>query len=330
MKELVITRLEEGQRFDKYLERYLKKAPKSFIYKMLRKKNITLNNKKAEGSEKLQCGDIVRLFFKEETLAVFQGEPSFSETMGEKAFHLEVLYEDQDILLVNKPKGILSQKAQSGDISMVEHVTRYLLDTGALTKEQLETFHPGVCNRLDRNTSGILAAGKNMPGLQELSHAFSSRSLEKYYAALVWGQVAGRHKAAGRLIKDPKSNKVTVTRSPKADGDAIETEYIPVAGNAQITLLKVHLITGKTHQIRAHLASCGFPLIGDYKYGQKAVNDRFKKLYGIESQALHSFQLIYPKRNLHLTAPLPLEMRQILQGEKLWEPGIQEALEAQR
>ena len=159
MQEIKITEQEAGQRFDKLLGKYLNKAPKSFLYKMLRKKNITLNGKKASGNEKLAKGDCVKLFLSDETIQ------KFSETFsGYTNVSLDILYEDEDIILINKPVGMLSQKAARSDESLVEHLISYLIQSHALTEEDLRTFRPSICNRLDRNTSGIVAAGGRLSG----------------------------------------------------------------------------------------------------------------------------------------------------------------------
>ena len=154
MRELVISKYEAGQRFDKFLAKYMELAPKSFFYKMMRKKNITLNGKKAAGNEKLEEGDTVKLFLSEETIEGFREKKKRAVHTGAK---LDILYEDEQVMLINKPAGMLSQKAEKGDISMVEHLISHLLDTGEVTEEMLKTFRPSLCNRLDRNTSGIVA-----------------------------------------------------------------------------------------------------------------------------------------------------------------------------
>ena len=182
MKQLVVKELESGQRLDKFLGKYLKEAPKSFLYKMLRKKNITLNGKKATGNEKLQPNDEIKLFLSDDTLEKFRGEEKSSSRTK-----LDIVYENSHVLFVNKPAGMLSQKAEKEDVSLVEYITGYLLEKKCLTKEDLRTFRPGVCNRLDRNTSGIVAAGKTVQGLQEMSLWFKERNLHKYYLTLVKG-----------------------------------------------------------------------------------------------------------------------------------------------
>ena len=161
MKKLIVGTNESGQRLDKYLGKTLSEAPKSFIYKMLRKKNITLNDKKADGSEKLNVGDTVTFWLSDETFDKFKG---VVENMSAKRLPKpEIIYEDNQIIIMNKAPGVLSQKAAPEDVSINEMMIGWLLESGQLTKEMLQTFHPSVCNRLDRNTSGILIAGKSLP-----------------------------------------------------------------------------------------------------------------------------------------------------------------------
>ena len=322
MRELTVKAGESGQRLDKYLAKYLKEAPKSFLYKMLRKKNITLNGRKADGSEKLQAEDCVRLFLAEETLEKFMGTQTEAHTCS-----LDVIYEDDHVLFINKPVGMLSQKADKKDISLVEYLTGYLLEKGALTREDLLTFHPSVCNRLDRNTSGIVAAGKTMAGLQTLSGAFKDRSLHKYYLALAAGRVEHPSYIKGYLWKNERTNKVTVTREPKKDALPIETRMRPLSysGTGDCTLLEVELLTGRTLQIRSHLASIGHPIIGDAKYGSREVNEAYRKKYRVTSQLLHAWRIEMPSfegelsylSGLKLTAELPALFKKVIKGEKL-------------
>ena len=164
MREVIISEREEGQRLDRYLEKYMPDAPKSFFYKMMRKKNITLNGKKCEGGEMLAEGDTVKLFLADETIEKFS-EIKVQKIQKEKKVQLSILYEDEDILLINKPAGMLSQKARDTDLSLVEYLTDYLMEKGSVTEGSLRSFKPSVCNRLDRNTSGILAVGKSVDGV---------------------------------------------------------------------------------------------------------------------------------------------------------------------
>ena len=169
MRELVISKYEAGQRFDKFLAKYMELAPKSFFYKMMRKKNITLNGKKAAGNEKLEKGDTVKLFLSEETIEGFREKKKRAVHTGAK---LDILYEDEQVMLINKPAGMLSQKAEKGDISMVEHLISHLLDTGEVTEEMLKTFRPSLCNRLDTQYERNRGSGQDAAGFADALRAF--------------------------------------------------------------------------------------------------------------------------------------------------------------
>lgn len=301
MQEITIGKNEAGQRLDKFLGKYLNLAGKSFLYKMMRKKNITLNGKKCEGGEKLLEGDRLKLFLSDETIQKF----SELKVQTVKKKRLEILYEDPDILLINKPSGMLSQKAKETDESLVEYLIDYLLESGALKKEELRSFRPSVCNRLDRNTSGIVAAGKTLAGLQMLSEVFRDRTIHKYYRCIVTGKMEDPRTIDGWLLKDEIGNKVRILSEQEAKAVSggrqgerplqIRTKYEPVSAGEASTLLKVTLLTGRSHQIRAHLASIGHPIIGDSKYGDRKANEEAKKKYRINSQLLHSYRLEFPK-----------------------------------
>lgn len=316
MKELCIRTNEAGQRLDKFLGKYMDQAPKSFLYKMLRKKNITLNGKKASGNEMLCEGDTVKLFLADETIGKFSRSLRTASVSGIK---LDILYEDRHTIFINKPVGMLSQKAKPEDVSLVEHLTAYLLESGQITEQELRTFRPSVCNRLDRNTSGIVAAGKTLAALQELGFMFRERTLKKYYLCLVKGTVTEEKRIRGYLTKDEATNTVSVQNEKRGDASLIETEYRPIRSGGGCTLLEVHLITGKTHQIRAHLASQGHPIAGDPKYGNRAMNEQLRKEYGLKSQLLHSARLCMPGcggalsalSGKEITAPVPKLFKKI-------------------
>lgn len=295
----MIEKNEAGQRLDKFLAKYMNEAAKSFFYKMMRKKNITLNGKKCEGNEKLAEGDVVKLFLAEDTIEKF----SSVQVQEVKKVDLDILYEDDEIILVNKPAGMLSQKAKETDESLVEYLIDYLLGSGKLTESGLRAFRPSVCNRLDRNTSGIVAAGKSLAGLQMLSGVFKDRSIHKYYQCLVSGEIRDVKTVDGWLLKDEKKNQVRILTEAEAKrfgrrgGDEepkrIRTKYEPIATDGRFTLLKVTLLTGRSHQIRAHLASLGHPIVGDFKYGGVSkVNPSGRT---VKYQLLHSYRLEFPK-----------------------------------
>ena len=321
MKELCIRANEAGQRLDKFLGKYMDQAPKSFLYKMMRKKNIVLDGKKASGNEMLSEGDVVKLFLAEETIRKFSclRKTPIQKNVGRQNIRLDIIYEDEHTLFINKPVGMLSQKAKPEDVSLVEHLTAYLLASGQITEEELQTFRPSVCNRLDRNTSGIVAAGKSLAALQELTEMFRERTVKKYYLCLVKGIVTEKKRIGGYLLKNEKTNTVSIQSQKSGGASLIETEYCPAASGGGFTLLEVHLITGKTHQIRAHLASQGHPIAGDPKYGDRSVNERLKKEYGLKSQLLHSARLCMPEckgalaalSRKEITAPVPALFRTI-------------------
>ncbi len=291
MQFFIVSKNEAGQRLDKLLSKYLNLAEKSFFYKMMRKKNITLNGRKCEGSEKLVEGDEIKLFLSDETIEKF----SQVKLQKVKKVSLNIIYEDDHILLVNKPAGMLSQKAKEADESLVEYMIDYLVSSGQLSTEQLRSFRPSVCNRLDRNTSGLVVGGKSLAGLQLMSASFKDRSIHKYYQCVVKGQITEKQMITGYLTKSETTNQVTVHKQEVPGSAPIATEYEPVKCQEGYTLLKVTLITGRTHQIRAHLSSIGHPIVGDYKYGDSRVNEEAKRLYHIQSQLLHSYQVTFPK-----------------------------------
>lgn len=339
MKKIVVSKNEAGQKLLKLLAKYLNTAPQSFLHKMLRKKNITLNGKKADGSEVVKETDEVCLFLSEDTISSFRSEKTIEttkveyanckENMNPREFaHIRVLYEDEDVLILNKPVGVLSQKAAPSDRSLNEWVLAYLMQTGKLSEEELQTFRPGICNRLDRNTSGLITAGKSLQGLQTLSFLFKERTVHKDYYCIVYGKVEEASDLKGYLEKNPRTNKVTVEEKQRSEeGTYIETRYTPVIANEQYTLLKVRLITGKTHQIRAHLASVGHPLLGDAKYGKEEVNRMLRTKFGLKHQLLHAAVLEFPRelktcKGLEgkvVTAPVPEQFVKIAKALGVYE-----------
>jgi len=335
---------------DKLLHKYLSQANTSFIYKMLRKKNIVLNDKKAEGKEILKVGDNIKIYFSDETFDKMTGgktggsashdDKVSGKTIGGKAggsvstnrtsgkpalngisrksearfsarhnsgisaisadsktfdiFRQHIVYEDEHLLVLDKPAGWLSQQDDAGSISINELSLIYLQEKGELTNKQLETFKPGIANRLDRNTSGLILFGKTLPALQSLAEMLRDRTVEKYYMAIVSGSLHEPRTIKGYLSKDAKTNKVTIKTKKSGDASEIHTAYEPIKITDRYTVLKVHLITGKTHQIRAHLASIGHPIIGDPKYGSTKANKYYKSEAHVTHQLLHSWQLTFP------------------------------------
>ena len=313
MKQIQVSKADSGQRFDKYLKRILPEMGTSFLYKMLRKKNITLNDKKATGSELIQDGDIVKCFFSDETFDKFAGKATShkADTVAKDtateyttAYNalksIQVIYEDEHILLLDKPAGVLSQKAVPSDISLNEWMIGYLLHKNAVSEDSLKYFKPSVCNRLDRNTSGLVICGKSLLGSREMSRILKDRSLHKYYRTYVHGHLDGEKTLTGYHNKNTKNNQATVLfTKPSSDTqeyDVITTAYRSLEAKEKYSYLEIELITGKTHQIRAHLATIGHPIAGDRKYGQAICHsamDRLPKQYP-KHQLLHAYRVVFP------------------------------------
>ncbi len=289
---------------------------------MLRKKNITLNDKKASGNEILNAGDSIKIYLADETIAKFKSLPTEKTMHGELAPY--ICFEDDNIIALNKPSGMLTQKSSGKDISLND----LLIDHFGQTDE---FFTPGISNRLDRNTSGLVLAGKNLASTRCLNEIIKNRWLSKKYLCLVKGQVEQDQRAVAYLSKNEINNQVKISLKQSTDyPHKIITEFKPLAQNDLFTVLEVDLITGKSHQIRAHLAYLGHPLAGDSKYGDKEINDYFRRNYALKSQFLHAYKIEFQNINNDLEylngvtihAPIPEYLIKILKGEKLCLHGI--------
>lgn len=299
MIQYSIQKNEAGQRFDKYLRKLMPAAPSSFLYKMLRKKNIVLNGKKAEGKETLQEGDEVKLFFTQDTFDGFREKGTAASPIPYRRAYqsltgISVIYENEHMLLLHKPAGILTQKAKETDLSVNEWLVGYLLNSGQITEDALQTFHPSVCNRLDRNTSGLVICAKTLYGAQQLSGLIRDRKVHKYYRMFVKGTIRQKQHITGYLTKDETTNMVSVSQSLNDGSSFIETSYEPIHILHQMTYLEAELLTGKTHQLRAHMASIGHPILMDPKYGDSAFNNRYRSYFKKNGQLLHAYRLEFP------------------------------------
>ena len=278
MREVVVSRGEAFRRLDKYLLKYMNAAPPGFIYKMLRKKRIKLNHCRAQGNETLCEGDVITLYLSDETVCGFSPP---RPTPGQTGC-LDIIFEDEDILLINKPPGMLVHSdSAAGTDDLAGRLAHYLDTEGLLS----DTFTPAPSNRLDRNTSGIVLCGKNPAAVRALNEA----DTEKRYLTAVCGEVRRAERLVGYICKDPRNNESVVRDSPFAGSKEIITEYEPIGWGSGVTLLRVRLETGKSHQIRAQLKAVGLPVLGDPKYGDRHLNERFHLKY----QLLHAESLTF-------------------------------------
>lgn len=320
MREIIISKAEDGEKLKKLCFKYFDKAPQSFTYKMLRKKNITLNGKKADPEAILRNGDNVKLFLSEETISLFHTErrgngldASDSTVKSKNIFTLNeknIIYECDDFIIISKPAGILSQKSSPQDYSVNEAVIDHMISSGEITPDSLNIFRPSVCNRLDRNTSGIITAGKTLKGLRYLNDLLSIKNasgVEKKYLTITHGEFDrdGIHDLY--YIKDEKENKAVVSDKRSAGASLIKTGFRKIDFNktSNISLVECTLYTGKSHQIRVTLQYLGFPVVGDVKYGDR-IKDRSLKPRP-KRQLLHAYQLKLSDNEL-FTADIPEDM----------------------
>ena len=318
MQERRIRTEESGQRLDKFLRRYLPEASSGFLYKMLRKKNITVNRERSEGNRILEEGDRVQFFLSEETIRQFQGATDErKETLSGTPLSRErIVYEDEACLIVNKPAGMLTQRAYSGEDSLTEHVLSYLRKSRGWDEEQWRSYRPGPVNRLDRNTSGLVVVPLQLSTARELSSLFRTRAIRKEYLVLIHGKWQGEATQRAWLTRSEKERISRIHTTPVEGAAPIELRCRAVTATKDYSLLAVDLKTGKTHQIRAQLQAAGYPVVGDPKYGtiQKTDADR-----ALRRQALHAWRLTFPEKEGPLAAlsgrtiraPLPDDLEQI-------------------
>ena len=259
MKTVTIYENDAGQRLDKFLQKYLKALPKSFLYKLIRKKRIKLNGKRAEGSSCLKTGDILTLYISDE---FFQQDEAVQNL--EASVCLNIVYEDENLLLVDKPSGISAHSGGKDTDSLVCMVQRYLYQTGKYHPDKEHSFAPALCNRIDKNTQGIVIAAKNAAALRILNEKIRNREITKKYLCVVNGILpTSVGTLRDTLSKNQQKNKVYETQR----GKKAVSHYRLIDIKNNLSLVEVTLETGRTHQIRAQFAAIGHPLYGDVKYG---------------------------------------------------------------
>lgn len=285
MEQFLINENDSGQRVDKFILKALPNLPKSMMYRLIRKKDIKLNGKRCEISEKLKCGDVLTVYVKSELSQKKSHDMSFMKAPSD----IEIAYEDDNIIIVNKPVGLDSHSngSQQND-TLINRIKHYLYDKGEYLPDDESSFAPALCSRLDRNTSGIVTAAKNAVALREINEAIREGQLHKIYHCITFGKlpkssdiVTAYHK------KDDARNIVRIIDNPSEDFKEIKTGYRLLAEKGSLALYEITLFTGRTHQIRAHLAHLGAGVLGDGKYGNVAANKRF----GIFRQTLCAYSL---------------------------------------
>ena len=288
MKEFTVGANDAGQRLDRFIGKAAPLIPSGRLQKAIRTKDVKVNGKRAQRDQRVCEGDVVRIWLPDEFFEKPREEDAWRKIPDPK---LSIVYEDENLLLVEKKPGVLCHSAGEWDRrTLIAEIQAYLARKGEWQPGRENAFAPALCNRIDRNTGGIVIAAKNAETLRILNDKIRDREIDKYYLCVVCGKPA---RESGRLehelFKDAKKNQVYVKKKPEPGSRHAVTEYRVVAGRGELSLLECRLLTGRTHQIRVQAAAAGFPLLGDGKYG----NPRLNRRYGEEGQLLYSWKLIF-------------------------------------
>ena len=288
MKEFTIGNNDAGQRLDRFVAKTVPLLPASLVQKYIRKKRIKVGGIGAKRDYKLCLGDVVQMYVNDEFFEAPGKENAYLKVVDPS---LDIIYEDENILLINKQDGVLCHSDSGYDYgSVISRVQAYLHQNGEWRPREENAFAPALCNRIDRNTSGIVIAAKNAETLRIINDKLRLREIDKYYLAAVHGTPKPPFKRLeGYIFKDAVKNQVFVSKSSRPGSKSAIMDYRTIASEGRLSLLECRLITGRTHQIRAQLADIGHPLLGDGKYG----SERLNKPYGEKHQALCSYKLVF-------------------------------------
>ena len=288
MKQLTIGKNDAGQRLDKFLQKNLPNLPQSLLYKYIRKKRIKVNGKRAEISTRLSVGDVLDLYINDE----FFEKPEPTYDFLHAGTNLNILFEDENVLVLDKPVGLLAHPDDREYVdTLIGRVKRYLYEKGEYDPDAEQSFTPALVNRIDRNTGGIVLAAKTAEALRVLNQKMKDREIHKFYLCAVHGTPnPEKGLLKGYLWKDEKKNRVYVYKDYRPGAKTIETKYRVLKSAENMSLVEVELLTGRTHQIRAHFASIGCPLVGDGKYGN---NQNNRKQGGRRKQFLYSYKTVF-------------------------------------
>ena len=287
MKSYIISANDAGQRVDKFLTKAVPSLPQAALYKAIRKKDIKLNRKRCENSTRLSQGDVLDVYLKDD---FFESTPAGNIFLRAPE-KVEIIYEDSNLILAHKRPGLIVHEDDKEQVdTLINRVLHYLYNKGEYDPTQEQSFIPALCNRIDRNTGGIVIAAKNAPTLRVMNEKIKNREITKLYLCLVFGVPEPPHSLAKAFLrKNESENRVQIFDHPVEGGRTVITEYTLLENRGPLSLLEINLHTGRTHQIRAHMAHLGYPLAGDTKYGTSKQNQGLPYRF----QALYAYKLIF-------------------------------------